>query len=84
MDKGYLIAIILIVIIFLDIIIKVNQRTWAIIQIVFLVAAVLILLAYFFIDGIKNGYQYPYLIFILLGIIGLFRKYAAFRNQKFD
>ncbi|MGA3014051.1 MAG: hypothetical protein ABSD71_08450 [Bacteroidales bacterium] len=84
MDKGYIFAILLIAIIFLDVIFKVNTRRAAVIQLVTLAAAVLVLLAWFFIDGIKNGYQYPYLIFILLGIIGFFRKYATFKSQKFN
>jgi hypothetical protein len=84
MDKGYIFAIILIAIIFLDVILKVTTKKTAVIQLVTLVAAVLILLAWFFIDGMKNGYQYPYLIFILLGIIGFFRKYSTFKSQKFN
>ena len=84
MDKGYIIAIILIAIILLDLLLKFSTRQNAIIQLVTLAAAVLILLAWFFIDGMKNGYQYPYLIFILLGIIGFFRKYSTFKSQKFN
>jgi asparagine N-glycosylation enzyme membrane subunit Stt3 len=84
MDKGYIFAIILIAIIFLDVILKVTTKKTAVIQLVTLVAAVLILLAWFFIDGMKNGYQYPYLIFILLGIIGFFRKYGTYKSQKFN
>jgi hypothetical protein len=84
MDKGYIFAIVLIAIIFLDVILKVTTKKTAVIQLVTLITAVLILLAWFFIDGVKNGYQYPYLIFILLGIIGFFRKYAAFKSQKFN
>lgn len=83
MDKGYIFAIIFIAIIFLSVILKVTTKKAAVIQLVTLAAAVLILLAWFFIDGMKNGYQYPYLIFILLGIIGFYRKYITFKSQKF-
>ena len=84
MDTGLLIAIILIAIIFLDIILKFSNRQMAIIQLVILVASFLALTIFFFIDGSKRGYQYPYLIFIFLGLVGLYRKFMAFRNQKFD
>lgn len=83
MDKGTVFAIILIIIIMIDLIINVRSKTNAIIQLVSLIIATLLLLVYFVVEALNNNYQYPYLLFILLGIFGLFRKYSTFKNQNF-
>jgi len=84
METRYVFAIVLIVIIILGLIIKVRSRSYAIIQLISVISATLILLGYFIFEALNNNAQYPYLIFILLGIIGIFRKYVSIKNQDYN
>lgn len=77
METSFILAIILIVIIMLDLILKFGSRTIEKVQLVILVSATLLLLVLFIADAMNKNYQYPYLIFLIIGIYGIYRKYKA-------